>query len=387
MRGEHFIRSMESNEGNKENHPEIPHVSLYDLSNTSDRRALHNAVKNYPGNRGVLPRSFSGDRALKRAQERDIFVNNFQRHLADRAKLDHPPGYFAGREKELDNYVRHNDKAENSVVAEFSWKREGRFVRLPQEEDFYQIISSRETLIIPEDVQDTLRKTKIAIAGMGVGASIGYLLVQSGAQNLAVADGGAVDLHDFNRYPHSDVSKIGENHAIDFTKFAYETNPYAVIECYPYNVATQEKPGVVPIHTLLADADIVIEEVDNLPMKLAIRHAAKEAGIPLVMGTDIGKSAVVHFEYPDDEPFGGRLSPSDLDSFQQRLNFEEITDLATKVIGERNIPDNLLRRANNKGLPYWPQDGGAARKSAAGVRDAIIDYLKGDVVPEEKVIL
>jgi hypothetical protein len=385
MRNEHFIRSLESAEDNREKHQELPQVSLYDLSDTRGRRALHHAVKQYPGNRGILP-SFSGERALKRAQERDIFVNNFQRHLVDRAKLHYPPGYFAGREEELNDYVRRNDKAENSVVAEFSWKSEGRFVRLPREEDFYQIVTSRETLIIPEDVQDKLRKTKIAIAGMGVGASIGHLLVQSGAQHLTVADGGAVDLHDFNRYPHSDVSKIGQNHAVDFTKFAYETNPYADITCYPENVGTEEKPGIVPIHKLLADADIVIEEVDNLPMKLAIRHAAKEAGIPVVMGTDIGKSAVVHFEYPNDEPFGGNLLPSDIDSFQQRLHFEEITELAIKVIGERNIPDNLLRRANQIGLPYWPQDGGAARKSAAGVRDAITDYLKGEVVPKEKVL-
>lgn len=365
-------------------------VILYDLANSNDHTKFIDSLKNFQLQVDTpFLQAKSDESLILEAMEKKVFVDNYDIHLEDKAKLLYPKGYFEGREKELEQYKKENDKWEDSVVAEYPWEQKRRYVRVPNEKDYYEVAFSRNNFIYSQETQEKIRHTKFGVVGLGVGSAIATVLVHSGAQNFRAADGGEVTLHDHNRLLGADVGESGINHAVHWARMAAKVNPYAVVDCIPQNVG--EGANEYPLHKFIDGIDIVIEEADSLPVKVAMRDEAKKRSIPVFMGSDLGKDGLVHYEAPDSARslFDGRLTDVVRAKLKDpAISFEEKTKVAFEVmIGGHNLSEEFTRSmegAKAAGVPYWPQAASGAFASARGVFLAINDFFEGKQIPPER---
>lgn len=364
-------------------------VILHDLSDSKGQLSFIESLKERSRTDKQSWKAASDTGLVFEAMEKKIFVDNYEIYLEDKAKLLYPKGYFDGREKEIERYKKENDVWEKSVIAEYPWEQKGRYIRIPHEENYYSVAFSRNNFIYSEETQEKIRNTKFGVVGLGVGSAIATVLVHSGAQNFKVADGGKVTLHDHNRLLGADVRESGINHAVHWARIAAKVNPYARIDCIPKNIGAGSDEHSV--QKFLDDVDIVIEEADNLPVKVSVRDEARKKGIPVFMGSDLGKNGLVHYEASDSvKPFfDGRLTDEMRQKLQDpEISFDEKTTLAFDVmIGAQNVSSDFahtMQEAKTAGVPYWPQAAAGAFASARGVFLAINDFFENKQVAPER---
>lgn len=390
---QYFNRFKEVNPGVEEN-PMVDPV-LYELGNDGGRNALHEALTYLPDQAKLAPwTDDTPEGQLREAVERGIFLDNVNDQIEDLAKLTKPKDYYAKHPDELQEFTDiYRSDISNFTVVEYPWEVNGRFAMMLNHDDFYKVAFSRNRYIFNDDTQQRLKNTRFAIAGMGVGASIATLLVQTGAEKFTICDGGDITLHDFNRLSGVSSRDIGLNHAEKWARMAYQINPYAEIDHYNQNLAgnIDAREGELPLETFLNNADIVIEEGDSLPMKIAVRQMAKKKGIPVYTGTDVGQQGLVQIEDASTDLFHGRLTPDVMGKLQDpHLSFEEKTQIAAQVIiGVHNIPRYFLEavmESQKDNTSYWPQVGVAAAQSSALTVSAIMNHLNGNINPVESKV-
>lgn len=367
---------------------EIPQVTLYGMQDEKGKREFIRALRHFPQKVELLPWNSDDLRGiLTEALERGILTDRFDFQLKDLAETARPKDYFQTEGKVLKRYVDRYDRWQHGTIAEFSWKKNGRFVRILDHEPFYKVAFSRNRFIISKETQQRLRGITFAIDGLGVGTACAYLLALSGAENFVICDGGNQDLHDHNRLIGADVAEIGLNQAVRWARMAYELNPYIDITCYPKNLEPGEGE-VVKIETFLDGVGILIEEADHLPTKFAARQGAKKSEVPVLMGTDLGLSGLLQVEENDTPIFQGRLTEEYALLLEDpEVDFRTKTRIATDVIvGFNNVPSSYLEvveRSQAEKAPFWPQVGIAAYLSAPLVVTAALRVLEGKEIPRE----
>ena len=135
---------------------------------------------------------------------------------------------------------------------------------------------------------------------------------------------------------------------------------------------------------------VVIDEIDNIGMKVALRHSAKAAHVPVVMGTDNGEGVILDVERFDLEPdhpiFHGRVS---LDSVPQNLSREEFGRLASQIIDPNLFTERQAAAvaALGKTLPSISQLGTAATVAGAVVAYAVRLIATGQPLASGRYIL
>lgn len=156
---------------------------------------------------------------------------------------------------------------------------------------------------ITEAEQERLLGLTIAVAGLSVGRSVAATLVREGiGGELRLADFDTLDLSNLNRVPGG-VADIGVNKAVLAAREIVELDPYVRVVAH--------RDGVRPetVDAFLAGVDVVLDECDDLEVKLLLRERARAAGVPVVMVTsERGMLDVERFDTePDREPFHGLL--------------------------------------------------------------------------------
>lgn len=243
---------------------------------------------------------------------------------------------------------------------------------------FWEQAFSRNEFLIPKLVQERLKQTRIAVAGLSVGGNAARLLVETGAGKLTVADGGKLALSSLNRV-HGRVADVGKNKAIVLARDMLETNPFLNLMTYPKNIGTKTDEKTVSYDEFLEGVEIVVDAVDSLPAKLGLRQAAKRRGIWVLMGTDLGFTAKIDVEKKT--IFHGRLTEEELEMLKNpELDLETKTMLAVKIVGPEFIPSfylKALKEAGENQAGFWPQLGMTAKLTAVLIVKAVLEILEG----------
>jgi len=366
----------------------VPEINLFPLDKEKERTRFFQKLSNLPKQEHLKPwASQNPEDIIVEAMERGLFVDTFREQLQDYAKTRRLNGYFNSfdHSKILKKYLDQYDNWQYGTIAEYPWVLKGRFVRLLPHEDFYKVAFSRNRFVISDETQQKLRKTKIAIAGLGVGTACGYLLILSGAENLTVWDGGDQDLHDTNRLIGAKTREIGINQAIRFARLALETNPYANISCHPQNLERSN------IQWFLDGVGLVIEETDFLPVKVGVREMSHQKNITVCMATDLGKAGLTQIETPKSLIFDGRLTKEVTNQLlDPNIDFRTKTALASEVIiGTKNVPlayFEAVAKAQEAKVSFWPQPGLSAYLSASMLVETIIEILEGKEINYELLV-
>ena len=205
---------------------------------------------------------------------------------------------------------------------------------------------------ITEAEQERLFGLTIAVAGLSVGRSVAGTLVREGiGGELRLADFDTLDLSNLNRVPGG-VADIGVNKAVLAAREIVELDPYVRVVTHIDGVRPDTVDG------FLAGADVVLDECDDLEVKLLLRERARAAGVPVVMVTsERGLLDVERFDTDHGrEPFHGLLAgvrASDLRGLTTREKVPYVLRIVdTARLGPRGAASLVEVRSS---LSTWPQ--------------------------------
>ena len=237
--------------------------------------------------------------------------------------------------------------------------------------------------LVPFAVADALQRLRIRGMGASVAASTYDLLVSLGAEDLVFADAGTLDPSNSSRMPAGvgDFRNCGRSKALVLARTLRGRNPYARIVGIPGMVVPGGKatgPHDVSFDEFVADADLVIEVVDDARVKLGVRLEMERKFPDTLLGfiADLGNAPFSAIERPRDKKhFHCGLPSDEIERMLSRLGKvtspTEARDEALRSVYriiERDFPaDHSLEFlfARLGIVPYWSQTPMAARESAA----------------------
>ncbi|WP_088943656.1 ThiF family adenylyltransferase [Rhodococcus sp. 1168] len=244
-------------------------------------------------------------------------------------------------------------------------------VRLPDSVHFYRLRTARNRFLLDDDEQTTWGSALIGIAGLSVGSSVAAVCSLTGARRFRIADPDTLGPSNLNRLQGS-VCDLGVAKVTLAQRRILEIDPYSDVSGFPGGYTSADV-------TFLRSSGgerlaVLVEEMDDLAMKLEIRLQARALRIPVVMATDNGDNVILDVERYDLDadypPFHGRAgdltecSESELNEPANRMR------LANAIVGSDVTPRTRYSLTQvGRSLPSWPQLGTAA--NAAGSTAAL----------------
>lgn len=252
----------------------------------------------------------------------------------------------------------------------FPWNK--LLVHYLEEDWYYELRTARNRNLITKEEQSKFYNFRVGVAGLSVGSHPALTMtMMGGAKNIKLADPDTISCSNLNRIRY-DATKIGMKKCDLVVHDIYQMNPYANITAFSNGITEDNIDDFLCKDGKL---DVLVEEVDNLEMKIRLRVAAKKHGIPVIMATDNGDNVIVDIERYDLDKnlkiFNGVVGDLTIDQFK---NFppQELPKLAAKIVGPELITKRMMMSLSEVGktLYSWPQLGDAA--TMCGV---VISYL------------
>ena len=150
-----------------------------------------------------------------------------------------------------------------------------------------------------------LREKRVLVVGCGgLGGHLIDLLARIGVGHLRVADGDVFELSNLNRQLLSSVPLLGVNKAKAAADHVARINPDVTVEAVETYLTESN------VSDLLADCDVVLDALDNIPSRKLLAAACEKETIPYIYGAIQGWVAqaaismpgdhLIHTLYPED---------------------------------------------------------------------------------------
>lgn len=255
-------------------------------------------------------------------------------------------------------------------------------VHILNENDYFLVRTARNKNLINVNEQKKFYNACIGIAGLSVGNSVALTIVlEGGSKRMKLADFDNLTLSNTNRI-RAGIEALGIPKIEITARQIYLLNPYAQLELYPEGLNENN------IERFFNDIDIVIDEVDNIVVKILIRQHAKKKRIPVLMGTDNGDNILVDIERYDLNknitPFHGRIT-TNLNKIKG-MNKMEIGKLITKFVGIHNVTTKMQQSLLEMGktIVSWPQLGGAALLNGCALTYCVRKILNNQSILDKR---
>lgn len=261
----------------------------------------------------------------------------------------------------------------------FPWN--GHTIKTVEKDKYLSLKTNRNQDLITKEEQGILSDYHVAVLGLSVGSNIAIVLTQAGISNdIVLADFDELDTTNLNRIL-AGVHQIGMNKCDVAAEHIYQDNPFANVTTLPEGVSEEN------LEKLLSEGkiDCIIEEIDDMPMKIVTRKLAIEYKVPVVMITDNGDGVVLHIERYDlghEMIFG-----HDMAYWDKVLSEGEMTkEMAGKIIigdivgGPQFVDPKMMKsvvRVLKKELVSWSQLGSSAILGGVVATAAIKDIVIG----------
>jgi molybdopterin/thiamine biosynthesis adenylyltransferase len=137
----------------------------------------------------------------------------------------------------------------------------------------------RNRYAITTEEQARLTGLCVAVAGLSVGRAVVSTLAHEGVGGeLRLADFDVLDLSNLNRVVGG-LADVGVSKVVLAAREVAELDPYIRVVAHPAGVEAST------IADFVAGADVIVDECDDLEMKVRLREHARAAGLPVVMAT------------------------------------------------------------------------------------------------------
>ncbi len=190
----------------------------------------------------------------------------------------------------------------------------------------YKNLISRNWAYVPQEVQEKLKKTRVMLAGCGLGSNIARDLAALGVCNFSLYDGDIVEISNLNRQAFN-ITLEGKNKAEAASEIIRNINPNAKTDVHPFFIQDLNK-----IEEDLADVDFVVNTVDfDSPVFLSLTDFAKKKGKNVLFPINVGYGGVVMLFSPSSICMSEYLNvppdtSCDLDVFIERLSRDYLPD-------------------------------------------------------------
>lgn len=223
----------------------------------------------------------------------------------------------------------------------FPWN--GYLLHMLGEEEYTALRTNRNRNLITQEEQQRLLDFTVAIAGLSVGGGIAVGLACSGISKvMKLTEFDTLDTTNLNRL-RAGAHNIGDPKISITAQQVYELNPYAELHLLPQALKAddlQEFFGNDP------KPQVIFDEIDDFEIKIRLRLAAKEAGVPLIMLTSLGDDLLIDVERYDQDPnleiFNGFLGKLPEEILTQPLSEPAKIKYAMQTVGIDNIPTRAL---------------------------------------------
>ncbi|MGP4001356.1 ThiF family adenylyltransferase [Streptomyces sp. 8N706] len=202
---------------------------------------------------------------------------------------------------------------------------------------FYASLTQRNQGLIPAELQERIRRTRLLIAGCGsIGGATVQPLGRMGYTRFVLADVGSYELNNLNRQ-NATVEDLGQNKASVGARSLRAINPHVDAEVVPEGITQANAEALVE------QADFIVDGVDvttptGLAAKICLHKEACRQRKPLVTAWDMaGMLAAQCFDYRVIRKiFDGQLVPGD----EERLATWEVI---FRIAPRAHIPGEMFR--------------------------------------------
>ena len=147
------------------------------------------------------------------------------------------------------------------------------------------------------EAQERLSSSRAFIAGVGgLGCPVAMNLVLAGVGHLRICDADTVDITNLNRQFLHGETDIGALKTSSARSSLLSVNSNVKIETFPEKITAEN------VDSLVGDADIILDCLDNFTARHAIGQCAVRKGIPLVHGAVWGMEGRIAVFHPPEAP-------------------------------------------------------------------------------------
>ncbi|MCW2661775.1 MAG: hypothetical protein JWP83_2927 [Mycobacterium sp.] len=255
---------------------------------------------------------------------------------------------------------------EGTRWAYYPWRRAVVAVLGPRGFRALRLDRNRNNITTQE--QARLSSLTIGVAGLSVGHVIAHTLaVQGLCGRLRLADFDHLELSNLNRVPAT-VLDLGLNKAHVAARRIAELDPYLAVDVFDAGITADT------VDAFLDELDIVVEECDSLDMKVALRIAARDRRIPVLMATsDRGRVDVERFDQEPERPIlHGLLGELDIELLPGMSSREKIPHMLRYDEAERVSPRTAASLIEiDRSLSTWPQLASDVIVGASALAEAV----------------
>lgn len=270
----------------------------------------------------------------------------------------------------------------------FPWN--GNLVHILEESLFSALRTVRNKDLITAAEQAKYAEFRAMCLGMSVGSSAAIaLILQGGSRSIKIADGAVISGSNLNRI-RTGISSVGEEKTRVVARQLFEMDPYISV----HQLHQPIDPGTLPsFFDEPWPTDVVIDEIDDLEMKIRIRVAARERKLPVLMATDLGDDVMLDVERYDLDPqlplFHGLVGNIEEILSRKDMTQREWLKFATAIIGTKNVPLDMQKSLLKVGttLPTQPQLGGTAMMAGSVVAFAVRQIALGHNLKAGRIII
>jgi hypothetical protein len=271
------------------------------------------------------------------------------------------------------------DPAACGVWVHYPWS--GRLVHLLPPDDFRRLRADRNRYKITPAEQERLRRARIGVVGLSVGqATVVTMALEGVGGAFRLADMDGVELSNMNRL-RADLADLGVNKAVLAARQIAEIDPWIRVEVLPEGVTDDNMDRFLAGGGKL---DLLVEECDDLYVKVRVRERARDLGVPVLMDTsDRGLIDIERFDREPDRPLFHGLA-GDLEAERLRgLSASDKIPYVLRIMGEDKLSDrgaaSLMEVEQT--IRTWPQLASGVTLGAAVSTDAarrlLLDELTG----------
>jgi len=266
----------------------------------------------------------------------------------------------------------------------YPWSQQ--LVHILSEEDFISLRTIRNRDLITSEEQKILYDYPVACVGMSVGSASALSLVLSGiSKHIKVADGAVISGSNLNRIM-TGISSVGDEKALIVARMLYEMNPFIEVGRYP----KVTKDSITELFDKPWRIKAVVDEIDDLEIKIRLRLEARKRHLPVFMATELADSVMLDVERFDLEPnrplFHGMIPGIEELVEKKDMNHREWMKHAARIIGTSNMPLNMQQSLLKIGssIVTHPQLGSTVMMTGGVTTYAIKQAALGKPMPSSR---
>lgn len=214
---------------------------------------------------------------------------------------------------------------------------------------------ARQIPVIGEDGQKKLAESTVFLAGAGgLGSPVALYLAAAGVGSIRIADCDRVELTNLNRQILHRSDRIGMAKAVSAAMTLTAFNPDISVTALDAFIDSGN------VTSLISDADIIVDAMDNFAARYVLNAAALDLGIPLMHGGIAGLTGQATLVVPGKTPCLSCIFPGVettvktpvlgvtagvIGSIEAQETIKYLTGIGETLAGKLLLWDGLVNRA------------------------------------------